>query len=64
MVNNLFEFDLDKRLVIIKELKIKKRRQSKIIKSKEIPQEDVKIYDFHRDSIKVSKLKNTNEFNI
>ena len=60
MVNNLFEFDLDKRLVIIKELKIKKRRQSIIIKDKEIPQRGIKIYDFHRDSIKVSKFKNIN----
>ncbi len=60
MVNNLFEFDLDKRLVIIKELKIKKRRQSIIIKDKEIPQSGIKIYDFHRDSIKVSKFKNIN----
>jgi hypothetical protein len=61
MVNNLFEFDLDKRIVIIKELKIKKRRQSIILRSKDIPQEDVKIYNLHRDSIKVSKLKNTND---
>ena len=61
MVNNLFEFDLDKRLVIIKELKIKKRRRSTIIKNKEIPQEDIKIYDFHRDSIKMPKIKNIND---
>ena len=61
MVNNLFEFDLDKRLVIIKELKIKKRRKSIILRAKEIPQEDVKIYNLHRDTIKVSKLKNTND---
>jgi hypothetical protein len=61
MVNNLFEFDLDKRLVIIKELKIKKRRRSTIIKDKEIPIEDIKIYDFHRDSIKMPKIKNIND---
>jgi hypothetical protein len=61
MVNSLFEFDLDKRLVIIKELKIKKRRQSIQIKAKEIPQEYIKIYDFPKDPIKVSKLKNTND---
>ena len=61
MVNNLFEFDLDKRLVIIKELKVKKRRQSIIINDKEIPQEDIKVYDFHRDSIKMLKLKNIND---
>jgi hypothetical protein len=64
MVNNLFEFDLDKRLVIIKEFKIKKRRRSTIKKDKEIPQEDIKIYDFHRDSIKMPKIKNINELNI
>ena len=64
MVNNLFEFDLDKRLVIIKELKIKKRRQSVLMKPKEIPQKDIKIYDLPIDSIKVSKYKNINdEFN-
>ena len=61
MVNSLFEFDLDKRLVIIKELKIKKRRQSIQIKTKDLPQEYIKIYDFPKDSIKVSKLKNTND---
>jgi len=65
MINNLFEFDLDKRLIIIKELKIKKRRQSVIIQPKEIPQEYIKIYDFHRNSLKVPKLKSTNnEFDI
>jgi len=61
MINNLFEFDLDKRLIIIKELKIKKRRQSIIIRSKEIPLEYIKIYDLHRDSIKAPKFKNTND---
>ena len=65
MINNLFEFDLDKRLIIIKELKIKKRRQSVTMKTKVIPQEYIKIYDLHRDSIKVPKFKNTNnEFTI
>ena len=65
LINNLFEFDLDKRLIIIKELKIKKRRQSVIIQPKEIPQEYIKIYDFHRNSLKVPKLKSTNnEFDI
>jgi len=64
LINNLFEFDLDKRLIIIKELKIKKRRQSVIIQPKEIPQEYIKIYDFQRDSLQVPKFKNTNnEFN-
>jgi len=65
MINNLFEFDLDKRLIIIKELKIKKRRQSVTMKTKVIPQEYIKIYDLHRDSIKMPKFKNTNnEFTI
>ena len=51
-------------LIIIKELKIKKRRQSVIIQPKEIPQEYIKIYDFQRDSLQVPKFKNTNnEFN-
>ena len=49
MINNLFEFDLDKRLIIIKELKIKKRRQSVNIKAKEIPQDYIKIYDLSKD---------------
>jgi len=61
MINNLFEFDLDKRLIIIKELKIKKRRQSVNIKAKEIPQDYIKIYDLSKDSIKLPKLKNIND---
>ena len=66
MVNNLFEFDLDKRLVIIKELKAKKKKgANKKGKEQERSQEEIKIFNLPRDSIKTSKFRNTNnEFTI
>ena len=63
LVNHLFEFDLDKKLVIIKELKIMKKRKESIKRRKsiEMPKESIKediiIYNGDKNSVKASKFK-------
>ena len=67
MVNNLFEFDLDRKMVLIKSPKLKKKKESEkpIDKEQDIsPNNDIQIYSLQKESIKISDRKKNDDLTI
>ena len=67
MVNNLFEFDLDKKIVLIKNPKLKKKKESEkpIDKEQDIsPNNDIQMCGLQKESIKISDRKKNDDLTI